>query len=91
MLAVNYSTIRDRLKEYCDRAADEDELVVITRKNEKNMVLMSIEQYNDLMRKVKNAEYIEEIMRRAEDLRLGKGHVHELIETEESGSEESIS
>lgn len=35
MLAVHYSTIRDRLKEYCDRAVDEDELVVITRKNEK--------------------------------------------------------
>lgn len=91
MLAVNYSTIRDRLKEYCDRASDEGELVVITRKNEKNMVLMSLEQYNFLLKKIKNAEYKEEIERRISDLRHGKGQVHELIEPGESGNEESVS
>lgn len=91
MLAVNYSTIRDRLKEYCDRAVDEDELVVITRKNEKNMVLMSLDQYNSLLKKIKNAEYKEEIERRISDLKRGKGTVHELIEAGESGNEESIS
>ena len=46
MLAVNYSTIRIKLKEDCDRATDEMETVIITRKNEKNVVLMSLEQYN---------------------------------------------
>lgn len=91
MLAVNYSTLRDQLKEYCNRAADEGELVVITRKNEKNMVLMSLDQYNDLLKKIKNAEYLEEIDRRIEDLRQGKGHVHELIEVGEDGNEESVS
>ena len=56
MLAVNYSTIRSKLKEYCDRATDEMETVIITRKNEKNVVLMSLEQYNQMMKLLKNAE-----------------------------------
>ena len=56
MLAVNYSTIRSKLKEYCDRATDEMETVIITRKNEKNVVLVSLEQYNQMMKLLKNAE-----------------------------------
>lgn len=56
MLAVNYSTIRSKLKEYCDRATDEMETVIITRKNEKNVVLMSLEQYNQMMKALRNAD-----------------------------------
>jgi len=48
MLAVNYSTIRNKLKDYCDKATDEGETVIVTRKNEKNVVLMSLEQYNQM-------------------------------------------
>ena len=35
MLAVNYSTIRSNLKDYCDKATDNNETVIVTRKNEK--------------------------------------------------------
>ena len=58
MLAVNYSTVRNNLKEYCDKATDSDETVIVTRKNEKNVVLMSLEKYNELEKAVKNAEYL---------------------------------
>ncbi len=37
MLAVNYSTIRNNLKSYCDQATDNNETVIVTRKNEKNI------------------------------------------------------
>ena len=40
MIAVNYSTIRNNLKGYCDRATDENEIVIVTRKEEKNVVIM---------------------------------------------------
>ena len=40
MLAVNYSTIRNNLKDYCDQASDHQETIIITRKNEKNIVLI---------------------------------------------------
>ena len=58
MLAVNYSNIRKNLKEYCDKATEEDETVIVTRKNEKNVVIMSLEQYNSIMKSIRNAEYL---------------------------------
>ena len=56
MLAVNYSTIRSKLKDYCDKATDENETVIVTRKDEKNVVLISLEQYNQFIKTEKNAE-----------------------------------
>jgi antitoxin YefM len=50
VLAVNYSTIRSKLKEYCDQATDHDEIIVVTRKEEKNVVIISLEKYNELER-----------------------------------------
>lgn len=52
MLAANYSTFRNNLKDYCDKATDDGETVIVTRKNEKNVVIMSLEQYNNIMRTV---------------------------------------
>ncbi|UWG98572.1 type II toxin-antitoxin system Phd/YefM family antitoxin [Dehalobacter sp. DCM] len=49
MLAVNYSTIRNKLKDYCDKVTDDYETVIITRKDEKNVVLISLEEYNNIM------------------------------------------
>ncbi len=80
MLAVNYSTIRNNLKEYCDMATDERETVIVTRKNEKNVVLMSLEQYNSLTKAIRNAEYLAKLDRAFAQLESNKGHQHELIE-----------
>ena len=54
MLAVNYSTIRSKLKDYCDKATDENETIIVTRKDEKNVVLISLEKYNEFIRSGKN-------------------------------------
>ena len=80
MLAVNYSTMRNNLKSYCDKASDEQETVIITRKNEKNIVLMSLEQYNSIMKTLRNAEYLAKIDRAINQLEQGNGHQHELVE-----------
>lgn len=52
MLAVNYSTLRNNLKSYCDKATDDAETIFVTRKNEKNIVMMSLEAYNNLMENI---------------------------------------
>ena len=83
MLAVNYSTIRGKLKDYCDKATDHGETMIVTRKEEKNVVLMSLEKYNELMRAVRNAEYLGMIDRGIEQLSQGKGQQHELIEVDD--------
>lgn len=83
MLAVNYTAIRNNLKDYCDKATDQAETVIVTRKNDKNVVLMSLERYNSIMKALGNAEYLSEIDRGIAQLEAGKGQVHELIEAEE--------
>ena len=79
MLAVNFTTIRNKFKDYCDKATDQNETVIVTRKDEKNVVLMSLEQYNELMRAARNAEYLNKLDRAIAQLEAGKGVQHDLI------------
>lgn len=83
MLAVNYSTIQNNLKDYCDKASDFQETVIVTRKNEKNVVLMSLEKYNQLEKAARNNEYLAMLDRGISQLETGKGQEHELIEVDE--------
>lgn len=82
MLAVNYSTIRNNLKTYCDEVTDNNETVIVTRKDEKNVVILSLEKYNQIMKAAQNAEYLAMIDRGIAQLSSGKGQQHELIEVE---------
>ena len=84
MLAVNYSTIRNNLKTYCDEATDNNETVIVTRKDEKNVVILSLEKYNQIVKAAKNAEYLSMIDRGIAQLSSGKGQQHELIEVEDN-------
>ena len=38
MLAVNYTTIRNNFKDYCDTATDNNETVIVTLKNKKTLL-----------------------------------------------------
>ena len=82
MLAVNYSTIRSNLKDYCDKATDENETVIVTRKDEKNVVLISLEQYNEFVRNMKNTEYLNKIDRALRQIEEGKVVVKTMEELE---------
>lgn len=82
MLAVNYSTIRNRLKDYCDKATDEYETVIVTRKDEKNVVILSLEKYNAIMKAARNAEYLDMIDRSMEQAKQGKVVVKTMEELE---------
>lgn len=72
MLAVNYSTIRENLKSYCDRVTDNNETVIVTRKDEKNVVIISLEEWNALQKKARNAEYLWKIDRSIADMKAGR-------------------
>lgn len=52
MIAINYTNLRDNMKENFDRITDDYETIVVTRKNNKNIVMMSEEAYNNLMENV---------------------------------------
>ncbi len=52
MLAVNYTNLRDNMKTYMDRVTDDYETMIVTRKDNKNVVMLSEETYNNLMENV---------------------------------------
>lgn len=83
MLAVNFSTIRNNLKSYCDEATDNNETVIVTRKDEKNIVIISLEKYNQIMKAAQNADYLAMIDRGIVQLSVGRGQQHELIEVDD--------
>ena len=72
MLAVNYSTIRKNLKDYCDKVTDDYETVIVTRKDEKNVVIISLEEYNDMQKTIKNMKYLTMIDKSMAELESGK-------------------
>ncbi|MCD5415019.1 MAG: type II toxin-antitoxin system Phd/YefM family antitoxin [Clostridiales bacterium] len=85
MLAVNYSTYRNNLKEYCDRATDDSETIIVTRKGEKNIVVMSLNEYNNIMENLKvlkNPNYFVELFRSLQQLNQGKVVIKTIVELE---------
>lgn len=83
MLAVNYSTLREKLKEYCDTANQDFETIVITRKSGGNVVLISETEYNNLLENLyvrSNPEYYQKIMKSIAELKAGKAALRELVD-----------
>lgn len=50
MIIENYSNVRQNLKKFCDLVTEQDEELIITRQNGKNVVVISIDKYNSLVR-----------------------------------------
>lgn len=76
MIATNFSNVRNNFKEVCDRVVHDCDIAIITRKNDENVVLMSQEQYNNLMENVHireskaNYEWLKESIKQAESGKL---------------------
>ena len=80
MIEANYTEVRNNLESYCDRAYDEDETILVTRKEARDVVILSLERYNALEKELRNVRYLAKIERAFEQLYASKGQVHELIE-----------
>lgn len=87
MVATNYSTVRNNFKGYCDMATDQGETVLVTRKDDRNIVIMSLDAYNAMMKEIRNAQYLAKIDRGFEQIRSGRGQVHELIEVDDDAED----
>jgi antitoxin YefM len=75
MVATNYTNARQNLRRYCDEAVQNCETVVITRKNDENVVLMSEAEYNNLMENLfirRDAEEYRALVKSSDDLLSGK-------------------
>ncbi len=81
MLAVNYTTLRENMKRYMDRLTDDYETLIVTRKNNKNIVMMSEEAYNNLMENIYimgNKENYNWLMESKKQLENGNVHLRKL-------------
>ena len=90
MLAVNYSTIRNNFKNYCDKVTDDSETVIITRKDEKNVVLIGLDEYNNLMENVfimSNKKYYDRLVESKKQIEDGSRIQKSIKELEELENE----
>lgn len=83
MLAVNYSSLRVNLKDLCDKATDKGETIIVTRKDDKAVVVMSMDKYNEMNRIIHNLEYNNKLLHSYQQYLDGKVSRHELIDPEE--------
>ena len=81
MLAVNYTNFCENLKDYMDKATDDYETIIVTRKNNKNVVMISEESYNVYV--MGNKSNYDWLMESKEQLESGKYTKHDLIEVQD--------
>lgn len=79
MIATKPMNLRANLKNYLDNAFD-GEPVIVSRKNNRNVVIVSEREYNDMMKAKRNAAYMEKLQRGISALNAGKGIEHEIVE-----------
>lgn len=70
MIATKPITLRANLKDYLDNAFN-GEPVIVSRKNNKNVVIISEHEYNELMKAKRNAEYLAKIDESLENYKNG--------------------
>jgi len=84
MLAVNYSTLRENMKDCFDQVAEDRETIIVTQKGE-NIVILSQSDYDSIMetlhlvREEANYNCLKESVTQ---YRCKKGQPHELIEAD---------
>lgn len=85
MLAVNYSTVRENFKTYCDKANNDFETIVITRKQGGNVIMLSEAEYNNIMENLfvrSNKEAYDRLIKSMGQLKSGKTKARKLTENE---------
>ena len=82
MLAVNYTNLRDNMKAYMDRVTDDYETMIVTRKDNKNVVMLSEESYNNLIENayiMRNKANYDWLMESKEQLEKGNASIQNLV------------
>lgn len=83
MLATNFTDARRDFKRYCDEAVKNSETVVVTRKNHENIVILSLDKYNNMrenMYILGNQSYVEHLLESKKQVETGQAQKRDLIE-----------
>ena len=85
MLTVNYTELRGNMKECMDKVSDDYETLIITRKKNRNIVMISEETYNNMLENMHllgNEANYRWLMESKRQLENGQAKVRKLIEVE---------
>ena len=77
--------LEKHMKMYMDKVTDDYEAVIVTRKDNKNVVMLSEESYNNLMENIHvmgNKDNYDWLMESKSQLEKGNVSMHKLIEVE---------
>ena len=83
MIAVNYTQFRNEMKRHMDLVTEDYETMVVTRKENKNVVILSEETYNNLLENMHvmgNKSNYDWLKKKKKQLDSGKSMRRELIE-----------
>ncbi len=83
MKAMSYTAIRENLASIMDQVCDDREPVIITRKRDQAVVMLSLEDYESLEETaylLRNPANARRLFDAIEALEAGKGQAQELIE-----------
>lgn len=86
MLAVKGMDVRNNFKEWCNKVVGGETIVVSRPKNE-NVVIVSEQEYNELQKAKRNAEYLAKLDRSFEQLERGEVIVKSMDELEAMANE----
>ena len=83
MIAVNYSQFREEMKRHLDLVTEDYETLVVTRKENRNVIVLSEEAYNNLLENIYvtgNKANYDWLMESKKQLEEGRACKRELIE-----------
>lgn len=83
MIARTFSDVRTNFKIYCDKVVDDCETIIVTRKENRNVVIISEKEYNNMMENMhilSNRKTYEKLMKSKEQIEKGFCSKRELIE-----------
>ncbi|MDL2264587.1 type II toxin-antitoxin system Phd/YefM family antitoxin [Synergistaceae bacterium OttesenSCG-928-I11] len=70
MIAIKPTQMRDNFKSICDQVVG-GEIVIVSRPNNENVVVVSEKEFNDMRKAARNAEYLATIDKSMEELKHG--------------------
>ena len=77
MITINANDIFDKM------IGNENEIVIKRENKADDLILITAKKYNEILEELKRLRYWQEIDKRIENVKAGKGEFHELIEVDD--------
>ena len=77
MITINVNDIFDKM------IGNENEIIIKRGNKADDLILITAKKYNEILDELKRLRYWQEIDKRIENVKAGKGEFHELIEVDD--------